>query len=267
MPDVVVVGAGVSGLCCARELHAAGLDVLVLERGDRARRPRAHRRGRRLPARPRLPGAAHGVSGGATDARLRAPPPARLRERGARAHGRPVRAPRRPVPAPVPGAREPARRTRQRAGQAARRTPAAAPLRRVHQRDPHGAAGHDGRGAGARGVLARPGRGVLPPLPGRHLPRPLARDLEPPLRLRLQDVLGGRGGAAGRRHGGHPAPAGGEPPGGGRPLRRDRGVRRPRRGRPGRRRAHRRRPRWWSPPTDRRRRGSPASSRRRALAA
>ena len=36
MPDVVVVGAGVSGLCCARELHAAGLDVLVLERGDRA---------------------------------------------------------------------------------------------------------------------------------------------------------------------------------------------------------------------------------------
>jgi phytoene dehydrogenase-like protein len=34
MPDVVIVGAGVSGLCCARELHAAGLDVLVLERGD-----------------------------------------------------------------------------------------------------------------------------------------------------------------------------------------------------------------------------------------
>ena len=34
MPDVIVVGAGLSGLCCARELHAAGLDVLVLERGD-----------------------------------------------------------------------------------------------------------------------------------------------------------------------------------------------------------------------------------------
>jgi phytoene dehydrogenase-like protein len=34
MPDVIVVGAGVSGLCCARELHAAGLDVLALERGD-----------------------------------------------------------------------------------------------------------------------------------------------------------------------------------------------------------------------------------------
>lgn len=35
MPDAVVVGAGVAGLYCARELHAAGLDVLVLERGDR----------------------------------------------------------------------------------------------------------------------------------------------------------------------------------------------------------------------------------------
>ena len=34
MPDVLVVGAGVAGLCCARELHRAGLDVLVLERGD-----------------------------------------------------------------------------------------------------------------------------------------------------------------------------------------------------------------------------------------
>ncbi len=34
MTDVIVVGAGVAGLCCARELHAAGLDVLVLERGD-----------------------------------------------------------------------------------------------------------------------------------------------------------------------------------------------------------------------------------------
>jgi phytoene dehydrogenase-like protein len=34
MPDVVVVGAGLSGLCCARELRAAGLDVLVVERSD-----------------------------------------------------------------------------------------------------------------------------------------------------------------------------------------------------------------------------------------
>jgi phytoene dehydrogenase-like protein len=34
MPDVIVVGAGLAGLCCARELHNAGLEVLVLERGD-----------------------------------------------------------------------------------------------------------------------------------------------------------------------------------------------------------------------------------------
>ena len=36
MPDVIVVGAGLAGLCCARELHTAGLDVLVLERSDAA---------------------------------------------------------------------------------------------------------------------------------------------------------------------------------------------------------------------------------------
>jgi phytoene dehydrogenase-like protein len=34
MPDVVVVGAGLAGLCCARELCAAGLDVVLLERAD-----------------------------------------------------------------------------------------------------------------------------------------------------------------------------------------------------------------------------------------
>jgi phytoene dehydrogenase-like protein len=34
MPDVIVVGAGLAGLCCARELHAAGQDILVLERGE-----------------------------------------------------------------------------------------------------------------------------------------------------------------------------------------------------------------------------------------
>ncbi len=31
MPDVVVIGAGIAGLCCARRLAGAGVDVLVLE--------------------------------------------------------------------------------------------------------------------------------------------------------------------------------------------------------------------------------------------
>ncbi|MFD0417930.1 flavin monoamine oxidase family protein [Streptomyces sp. NPDC127108] len=35
MPDVVVVGAGYAGLCAARRLRAAGLDVVVLEATDR----------------------------------------------------------------------------------------------------------------------------------------------------------------------------------------------------------------------------------------
>lgn len=35
MPDVVVVGAGVSGLVCASDLHEAGVDVVVLEASGR----------------------------------------------------------------------------------------------------------------------------------------------------------------------------------------------------------------------------------------
>ncbi len=33
--DVVVVGAGLAGLTAARKLHAAGVDVLVVEARDR----------------------------------------------------------------------------------------------------------------------------------------------------------------------------------------------------------------------------------------
>ena len=122
MPDVIVVGAGLAGLCCARELRAAGLDVLVLERARRARRARAHGRGRRLPAGPRLPGAAHGVPRGAPRARLRAPRAAALRERRAHPPGRRLRAPRRPRPPPA------SRRSRACAGRpAASRTSCASP--------------------------------------------------------------------------------------------------------------------------------------------
>jgi len=34
-PPVVVVGAGLSGLCCALRLHEAGREVVVVERSDR----------------------------------------------------------------------------------------------------------------------------------------------------------------------------------------------------------------------------------------
>ena len=53
--DVVVVGAGLAGLQCARTLRDHGLQAVVLEDGRRARRPGAHGRRRRLPLRPGLP--------------------------------------------------------------------------------------------------------------------------------------------------------------------------------------------------------------------
>jgi phytoene dehydrogenase-like protein len=69
MPDVIVVGAGLAGLCCARELRGAGLEVLVLERSD-APGGRVRTDGRGLPAGPRFR-SAHRVPGGAPRARLR----------------------------------------------------------------------------------------------------------------------------------------------------------------------------------------------------
>src|SRR5436190_23214907 len=35
MPDVVIIGAGISGLTCAHRLQQLGLDALVLDSGDR----------------------------------------------------------------------------------------------------------------------------------------------------------------------------------------------------------------------------------------
>ena len=279
MPDVIVVGAGLAGLCCARELRAAGLEVLVLERSD-------------------APGGrvrTDEVDGFLLDrgfqVLLTAYPEARrvldydrlaLRpfESGAliRRDGRFARLAD-PAASPAQGARVAARGAGQRPGQAARRAPAPAAVTLLAERAAHRAAGHHRGGAAARGLLERPRRRLLPPVPGRHLPRPLARDLEPPVRLRLQAVRGGRGGAAGRRHAGDPAPAGGGPARGGRALRRHGGVggagrgrrspaasgstargRRRRRGRAGGGPAHRRRRGAGAP------RGDHPALRRRALA-
>lgn len=35
MHDVIVLGAGISGLACARRLSSAGADVVVLDRADK----------------------------------------------------------------------------------------------------------------------------------------------------------------------------------------------------------------------------------------
>ena len=56
MTDVVVVGAGLAGVACARELTEAGLDVRVLDRGHR---PGGRMASRRLWGRPTDLGASY----------------------------------------------------------------------------------------------------------------------------------------------------------------------------------------------------------------
>ena len=53
---VYVVGAGLAGLRCARRLHEKGVAATVLEASDGVGGPGPHRPGRRVPARPGLPG-------------------------------------------------------------------------------------------------------------------------------------------------------------------------------------------------------------------
>ena len=63
--DVVIVGAGLAGLRAAAVLARRGLDVTRAGRRRPARRPDRDRRRGRVPARPRLPGAQHGLPGAA----------------------------------------------------------------------------------------------------------------------------------------------------------------------------------------------------------
>ena len=77
--DVVVIGAGLAGLSAARTLPGRGA-IGVAARSQRRRgRPRAHRSGRRVPARPRVPGAAHRVPRGTASAQVRRTRPAAVR--------------------------------------------------------------------------------------------------------------------------------------------------------------------------------------------
>ena len=189
------------------------LEVLVLDERRRARRPRAHRRAGRLPAGPRLPGPAHRLPRGAAAPWTTMSSPCGRSEDGALgAPGRSGRAPRRP-PAPARRAdgAHPGRRARP--GQAARRPPG----RRLARRSlsevltaPQVATAEALRREASRRVH----RGFWRPFLGGVFLDPGSLDVQPPVRLRLQDVRRRRGGAARRGDARDPAAARGRPSGG-----------------------------------------------------
>ena len=262
MPDVIVVGAGLAGLCCARELRAAGLEVLVLERGD-------------------APGGrvrTDEVDGFLLDrgfqVLLTAYPEARRVLDYERLGLRPF---------------ESGALIRRDGGFARIADPFRHPLRALESlRDAPGSVPDKLRVARLRRRLSRFSLNELLTAPQVTTAEALRREgfssdlvdgffrpflggifLDPSLETSsrlfafvLQALRGGRGGAAGRRHAGHPAPAGGGPARGGPALRRHRRVGRAGRGRPRRRRAARgrgrrgRRGRSGGGPAHRRRRGA-----------
>ena len=83
--EVVIVGGGLAGLAAARRLHRAGVALAAGRGRGSARRPGRHRRRRRLPARPGIPGAQHGVPAPSRAGRPRRARPVPLHARRPRA--------------------------------------------------------------------------------------------------------------------------------------------------------------------------------------
>ena len=81
--DVVIVGGGLAGLAAARRLDRAGLDWVLVEAADRLGGRVATDVRRRLPARPRLPGAQHRLPAAVRAGRPRRPRPVPVHARRA----------------------------------------------------------------------------------------------------------------------------------------------------------------------------------------